>query len=389
MSNRFVALGGGNNIGNSCYYLELDGCRFLLDCGALWQNGRLLMPDFNLLTHQYLDGMWQLDQVVISHAHFDHMGGLSYLLQDEGQIHLLANPITKILTELQLRQFDQVEDMYTSSALRNQYEIQKNRCLDLLQPLSFNTAYQGPGYEMTLYKAGHIPGAAMTYIRTEGYNVLYSGDFSRTKELLAGGYALPEGLPVDVLIVEGTHAYNGLNTSGGFRNLIEEIKRMLLFGYPLTLHTSNVTKGIELARYLEQVLPEVDGKPLRIYLGESMTALAEAFETAHYQVYSQCIQPFQSTLAAAPGTVTITWKDDWKRNGELSSGERIVIDGNAFTLHADCRQLAGLIQQVQPAVAFLVHTIPAEYSELEELLGRDGWKGKLYQVYNGQEYTFH
>lgn len=382
MPDQFVALGGGDTIGNSCYYLEMDGCRFLLDCGATWQKGRLLLPDLELLTKAYVDGLWQLDQMILSHAHFDHIGALGYAVQEEGSVHLLANPVTKILTELQLRQFDPAEALYRSEALLHRYRLQKERALDAIEALPFQKTYEGNGYAVTLYKAGHVPGASMAYVQTERHTLLYTGDISANTALLAGGCQLPES-PVDILVLEGTHAYNGYNRSGGFQSLVEEIDRLLQWEQTLTLTAANVTKGIELARSLADRLAREDDRKLQIYLDESITPVAEAFEAAHYQVYGPYIQPLGSRVAEK-GSITITREGRWGRKAEGN----VVLNGNAFTLHADCRELADMVLKLQPSVVLLVHAQPGEQNRLQETLDRRGWQGNLYQVHNRQEYRF-
>ena len=98
MDNLFCALGGGDHIGASCYYLQVDGHSFLLDCGVR-STGPSRLPQLSQLTSEFLDGIWQLNQVILSHAHMDHIGALPYL--DAGRdLSILCNPVTQALTEL-------------------------------------------------------------------------------------------------------------------------------------------------------------------------------------------------------------------------------------------------------------------------------------------------
>ena len=59
MDNLFCALGGGSHIGASCYYLQVDGHSFLLDCGVR-STGSSRLPQLSQLTSEFLDGIWQL-----------------------------------------------------------------------------------------------------------------------------------------------------------------------------------------------------------------------------------------------------------------------------------------------------------------------------------------
>ena len=51
MSDFFIPLGGGNEIGASAYYLSIDGLHILLDCGARLK-GTELYPDYERLLYE-------------------------------------------------------------------------------------------------------------------------------------------------------------------------------------------------------------------------------------------------------------------------------------------------------------------------------------------------
>ena len=64
----FLPLGGANEIGANCYYLNFNGNGILLDCGIHpKKTGSESLPLFNLLEKK------PLDHVIITHAHQDHI----------------------------------------------------------------------------------------------------------------------------------------------------------------------------------------------------------------------------------------------------------------------------------------------------------------------------
>lgn len=380
MENLIHIVGGGSTIGTSCYYVQVDGHRFLLDCGATLTHSPHI-PALHEL-NQYLDGLWQLDAVVLSHAHFDHVGALPYMVDIGESVPILCNPITERLTRLQLCQFDGLGKLFRSARQRQQYELQKDHVLNQLKPQGFGVPYEGNGFRITLYRAGHIPGAAMVYIETEGHRILYSGDFSSQPDLLCGSYGLPEHLPVDVLLCEGTHLY-GPHRSGynrpGYEALALRIAKRLKWK-DVTVTTGNVTKGIELARYLATVLPERHGIDQPIYLGHDLLPIANAFEDAHYQVFSPRIQPLpQCRNPVVPHELLIT------RYGSPYAGDE-VLNGDDFTLHASQQDIYGLIRRAQAPTTLIVHATPPYCHEGVVVIPDYG--GQCIQADDGQGYYF-
>jgi ribonuclease J len=82
-SARLVFLGGLGEIGRNCMCLEVDGRIIVIDCGLMFPEADmpgidLVLPDFTFLR----DHADQVDGIVVTHGHEDHVGGLAYLLRD-------------------------------------------------------------------------------------------------------------------------------------------------------------------------------------------------------------------------------------------------------------------------------------------------------------------
>lgn len=379
MENVLHVVGGGNTIGTNCYYLQVDGHRFLLDCGASLRQ-RPYVPNLAEL-NPYIDGLWQLDAVVLSHAHGDHVGALPYVASIGTNVPVLCNPVTATLTGLQLRQLDGLADTFRSQRQREQYQLQKEQVLNQLTPIGFMKPYRGQGYTITLFPAGHIPGAAMVYIETDQHRILYTGDFSCQPELLCGAYHLPEDLPVDVLICEGTHQYKGTpyGIMPQYENLAFMTAKELAYG-PVVMTTTNVTKGIELARYLARVLPVQYDVHRPIYIDQPLLPIASAFEAANYQVFSAEIQPAPSQgIAYGEACVLLTrpgYGPPWG----------MTLNGDAFTLHASRDDIQSLICRLQAPTTLLVHAQPPQSST--SLVPIPGYTGSCLQTGDGLAYRF-
>lgn len=290
MENIFHVLGGGSSIGNSSYYLQMDDCRFLLDCGASFVRGRWALPDPETPMRRYVERPDDLSAVVVSHAHGDHIAALPYLADMGLTQPIYCNPITIELMRVYFCEIHRLEQ-HLSEGLQKIMALRKDQCLDLCTPLPFGRTMTGAGWKLTQYPAGHIPGAAMTYLETARHRVLFTGDFSCQEELLCGAYRLPKELPVDLLIVEGTLAQRSRAGTYGYYYIERDAYRALCTRGKAIIEVSELTKGIELARALAAIRRARGREYFRIFLAQEVVPVADAFERARFQVYSEQIRP--------------------------------------------------------------------------------------------------
>ncbi|MDR3032880.1 MAG: MBL fold metallo-hydrolase, partial [Kitasatospora sp.] len=86
---RIVGLGGLGEIGRNMTVFEHAGRLLIVDCGVLVpepdQPGvDLILPDFGYLE----DRLGDVEAVVLTHAHEDHIGAVPYLLRERADIPL-------------------------------------------------------------------------------------------------------------------------------------------------------------------------------------------------------------------------------------------------------------------------------------------------------------
>ncbi len=80
---RVAFLGGLGEIGRNCALIEQSGRIVVLDCGVLFPNAEmpgvdLVLPDLSYLAERRGD----IDGIVLSHGHEDHIGAIGYLLRE-------------------------------------------------------------------------------------------------------------------------------------------------------------------------------------------------------------------------------------------------------------------------------------------------------------------
>jgi len=190
---RVVALGGLGEIGRNMTVFEHAGRLLIVDCGVLFpeedQPGvDLILPDFSWIR----DRLDQVEAIVLTHGHEDHIGGVPYLLREKRDLPLIGSRFTLALIEAKLREH-RIEP-YTLTVEAGQRER------------------LGP-FETEFFAVNHsIPDALAVAIRTEAGLALHTGDFKMDQLPLdgrltdLGGFARLGTEGVDLLLADSTNA---------------------------------------------------------------------------------------------------------------------------------------------------------------------------------------
>jgi ribonuclease J len=190
---RIVSLGGLGEIGRNMTVFEYRGRLLVVDCGVLFPDPDqpgvdLILPDFGYLRER-LD---QVEALVLTHAHEDHIGAIPYLLRERADIPLVGSKLTLALVRSKLSEH-RVDPVTIEVAEHDQ------------------TAF-GP-FECEFFAVNHsIPDALAVAIRTHAGLVLHTGDFKMDQLPLdrrltdLAGFARLGTEGVDLLMSDSTNA---------------------------------------------------------------------------------------------------------------------------------------------------------------------------------------
>ncbi|GAB6148321.1 beta-CASP ribonuclease aCPSF1 [Stetteria hydrogenophila] len=171
---RIIGLGGFGEVGRSAILLDTGESKVLLDAGAAPDAlGDNMYPHFNV--PEFL--IDQLDAIVVTHAHMDHIGMIPLLFKYGFRGPVYATPPTRDLMYLMLQDFIKVssEQMGYAPYSRKEIETMFSRVITVDYGVVTDVA---PDVKLTFYNAGHILGSAMAHLHIgQGkHNVLYTGD---------------------------------------------------------------------------------------------------------------------------------------------------------------------------------------------------------------------
>jgi ribonuclease J len=188
-----VALGGLGEIGRNMTVFEHAGRLLIVDCGVLFpetdQPGiDLILPDFSYIR----DRLDDVEAVVLTHGHEDHLGAVPYLLREKSDIPIVGSRFTLALIEAKLR-----EHRITPYTL----EVREEQVEQL-----------GP-FACEFFAVNHsIPDALAVAIKTDAGIVLHTGDFKMDQLPLdgrltdLGGFARLGREGIDLLLSDSTNA---------------------------------------------------------------------------------------------------------------------------------------------------------------------------------------
>nr|WP_296071717.1 ribonuclease J [uncultured Actinoplanes sp.] len=190
---RVIPMGGLGAIGRNMTVLEFDGKLLVIDCGVLFPDVEqpgvdLILPDFTPI----LDRLDDIQAIVLTHGHEDHIGAVPYLLAHKADIPLVGSEFTLALVEAKLA--ERRLDPYTLTVREGQRER------------------LGP-FECEFFAVNHsIPDALAVAVRTPAGLILHTGDFKMDQVPLDGritdlaGFARLGAEGVDLLLSDSTNA---------------------------------------------------------------------------------------------------------------------------------------------------------------------------------------
>jgi len=190
---RIIPLGGLGEIGRNMTVFEHSGRLLIVDCGVLFpedvQPGiDLILPDFTAIR----DRLDDIDAVILTHAHEDHIGAVPYLLRERRDIPIIGTRLTLALLGAKLAE---------------------HRIKAITQEIREEERHTYGPFACEFFAVNHsIPDAVAVAIRTEAGLVLHTGDFKMDQLPLdgrltdLGGFARLGREGVDLLLSDSTNA---------------------------------------------------------------------------------------------------------------------------------------------------------------------------------------
>ena len=228
--------GAARTVTGSCYLIETDKTKLLIDCGMF--QGSKTERELNYRTFPFDPAA--LDGVLLTHAHIDHAGLLPKLVKHGYTKKILATQATVDLCGIMLPDSGGIQEMEVKQlnqrrAKRGMEEVQPIYTQD--DAMAALEHFEGhpyetwitpvPGIRARFWNAGHMLGSSSIEVEVEQegkkpLRLLFSGDLGPENKMLQPDPTAPTGF--DFVICEST--YGGRDRF----ERSEEARRLILAG---------------------------------------------------------------------------------------------------------------------------------------------------------------
>ncbi|HLD94500.1 MAG TPA: MBL fold metallo-hydrolase, partial [Anaerolineales bacterium] len=229
---KLTFLGGAGTVTGSSYLLEIHDAKILVDCG-LFQGSRKL-KELNWTCFGF--DTRELDAVLLTHAHIDHVGLLPRLVRQGYEGPIFATDATCALLKLVLPDSAHLQEQDALYAEKKGYSRHKpplplytlsdaEATLKLIKPTKFGEPIWFPYLTATWHPAGHILGSAIIQIEGEKSSIVFSGDLGRfNSEMMKPPSLMSEAT---TLLVESTYGNRGHGSESMEDRLAEELDTVI------------------------------------------------------------------------------------------------------------------------------------------------------------------
>jgi Cft2 family RNA processing exonuclease len=377
---KFLNLTRRTEIGANSYYLEIGGHRLLLDSGMHPRDtGEDALPHLKAITGR------EIEAILISHAHQDHIGTLPVAMRHFPPARVFMTEATAEVGSVLLhnsvnvmtRQREEIGEMSYPLFTHRETDraSERWRWCPLRQRISI-AGERAPQRErdaltFEFFEAGHVLGSAGILVRAEGQTLFYTGDVNFDDQTIMEAAIFPEE-KVDVLIMEctrGDHAKPpGWTRAGEEQRLAEALGNAFEQEACVLIPVFALGKTQEILAMLykfrrQRLLPEFP-----IYIGGLSSKFTDIYDRRAHMTRRQ-LPRLQLMREAAPFILN----DETVRDAPLRAGRVYVLSSGMMIPNTLSNVFARrLIENPRHAIFFVGYANPESPAGLLREAGRDG-----------------
>ena len=293
-------LGAAREVTGSCYLIETDTGRFLVDCGMVQGSHEAMARN----REPFGFDVGTIDFVLLTHAHIDHSGLLPKLVRDGYRGPIYTTGATADLLQVLLPDSAYIQESDAKRARRRAhgknvdgtspaYSIDDAKeALTLLQPVEYEADFTPRSDVRCNFRdAGHILGSAIIEVWVgEGdktTKIVFSGDLGQP-----GRPILRDPTPIeeaDILFIESTYG-NRMHKSHGatLEELAEVVDNTLnVKGGNVIVPAFAVGRTQEILYHLHRLTRQGRLHDLKIFVDSPMATKATRITQKHFELFDQ------------------------------------------------------------------------------------------------------
>ncbi|MFA5737038.1 MAG: MBL fold metallo-hydrolase [Candidatus Paceibacterota bacterium] len=209
--------GGTENVTGSNFLVtdNKTGLKILIDCG-LFQGSKDL-EDLNYEPFPFDPA--QIDYLLVTHAHLDHIGRIPKLIKDGFVGKIYSTAPTKEVSEYSLYDSLNIQNKNNEKILFNEQDIKK--ALSLWEMIEYEQAFNLGEYQIIAKDAGHILGSTMWEFSRAGRSITFTGDLGNSPSNLLKD-TRPLG-PVNYVVMESVYGDRNHEDKNIRKNILEDV----------------------------------------------------------------------------------------------------------------------------------------------------------------------
>jgi metallo-beta-lactamase family protein len=292
---RITFHGAARQVTGTAHLLEIDRYRILLDCGLFDSN----RTDPESPNRQLMFDPRQLDAVIVSHAHNDHIGRLPCLVRAGYRGSIYATAATSDITNVMLRDSARIQQEDARNChLKNGYDgleplfelVDVEWVVEQLRRVAYATPVEiVPGVTLTFLDAGHILGSALVQLDFEEKGrhrrFVFTGDLGRRNMGLLPDPTIVKG--IDILVSESTYGDRELDP---YARLIKQLHAIV--ARATRLQSKIVIPAFSLGRTqrmvycLQELFAVHKVRPIPVYVDSPLAARLTEIHRDHPEAYT-------------------------------------------------------------------------------------------------------
>jgi len=212
--------GAAKMVTGSNYLLETDNSKILIDCG-LFQGGRKIEKK-NEEPFPYLPK--EIDFVLITHAHLDHIGRLPKLIENGFKGEILSTNPTKDFARLILKDSQKIlrEKAKRAGVIPLVEEEHIENIMKMFRAVKYDEKIKlNEEISVCFREAGHVLGSASIEVMANNKKIVFSGDLGSSKISTLREPAIIKD--ADYVIVESTYGDRVNEEEKECKDMIEDI----------------------------------------------------------------------------------------------------------------------------------------------------------------------
>ena len=330
--------GAAETVTGSRHLLNVGKHTILVDCGLFQGNKELRQRNWQDLPIP----PQEIDAVVITHAHLDHVGWLPRLVKEGYRGPIYATPATIELARISLPDSGrlQEEDARYSNKHHSSHnpdlplydEKDAYECLKFFKPVSYNQLHELPGHcHLRFMPAGHILGSAFADITFEdGTNILMSGDLGRYNTPIIKDPTHVEA--ADYLVIESTYGDRLHSHEDPLDKICSIVNETMKAGGTLLIPSFAIGRTQELLYYF-RVLQDQGRLPrIPVYIDSPMAvSVTRVYAAAHEDLDEEMLASVAAGKSELePEGVTLVRDRELSKALNSQKGPLVIISGSGM-----------------------------------------------------------